>query len=168
MSDSDTATLGESLRRLGELTAALDGVGNEAAREAGSELLRLVLDLHGLALARITAIIAGAENGRVLTEMLTADPYARAALLLHGLHPQEPERRLRDAIGRMNALWRERGFHVGLVGVGGGVARIRIYNQGGGEPAYVLREEIEDALVEAAPDLDDFVFEIDGSGQQAA
>jgi hypothetical protein len=168
MSDGDAPSLGESLSRLGELTDALDTVGSEPAREAASELMRLLLDLHGLALARMTAIMAGAENGRALLGAVIADPYARAALLLHGLHPQAPEARLHEAIDRMNPAWRERGFRAELMGVKGGVARIRIYNDGGGEPAYLLKQEIEDALVDAAPDLDDVVFEVDGSAQQAA
>ncbi len=168
MSEGDAASLGESLRRLEELTAALDHIANEAAREAAGELMRVMLDLHGLALARMTAIVAGAQNGRALIAALIADPYSRAALLLHGLHPQAPEERLGEAIERLSPIWRERGFRIGLLGVEGGVARIRIHNDGGGEPAYLLIQEIEGALVEAAPDLDDLLFEIDGSAQQAA
>jgi hypothetical protein len=168
MSDNDAASLGENLRRLGELTAALDSIGNEPAREAGSNLLRLVLDLHGVALARMAAMIAGADNGRALIEAMIADPYMRAVLLLHGLHPQEPGERLRAAIERLNPAWIERGFRIGLLGVEAGIARVRIHNDGGGEPVYLRQQEIEDALVEAAPDLDDVVFEIDGSAQQAA
>jgi hypothetical protein len=168
MSDQDAAYLTDALQRLGELTAALDRVGNETARDAASELLRLVLDLHGLALARAMAIVAATENGQALTETLIADPYARAALLLHGLHPQGPEERLRAAIAHAAPNWLERGFRVDVLGVKGGIGRIRIFNGGGGEPAYLLQQEIEETLVEAVPDLDDLVFEIDGSAQQAA
>lgn len=168
MNDSDAALLSESLRRLGELTAALETVGNEAAREAVSELLRVTLDLHGLALARMMALVAAAPNGRDVTEALVADPYARAALLLHGLHPQGPEERLRQAVERLNPAWRERGFRVELLGVQRGVARLRLYNEGGGEPAYLRQPEVEESLVDAAPDLDDLVFEVDGSAQQTA
>ncbi|HEX3881071.1 MAG TPA: hypothetical protein VHW66_00285 [Stellaceae bacterium] len=164
----EAGSLEQSLRRLGELTAALDGIGNEAAREAAGELLRLVLDLHGLALARMVATVAAAADGRALVGALAADPSIRAALLLHGLHPETAAERLRAAIERMRPAWGERGFRVELVTVQGAAARLRIHNDGGGEPAYLFQQDAEQVLVEAAPDLDNLVFEVDGSARQAA
>ena len=48
---ADTATLEKALHWLEALTATLNNVSDPNAREAARELLELILDLHGLALA---------------------------------------------------------------------------------------------------------------------
>jgi hypothetical protein len=160
----DTATLEQALLRLGTLTESLDKATAGGAKEVARELLELVLDLHGLALARMISAVAKAENGSELTEQLIADPYIRAALLLHGLHPHDAELRLRQTIERLRPQWDARGFRVDLLGTSSGSARIRLYKNGSGEPADELRREVEEILVDAAPDLDEIVIEIDTAG----
>jgi hypothetical protein len=160
----DATTLEKALRRLEALTATLDTVGDLPAREAARELLELVLDLHGLALARMMSAIAGAENGSALIETLTTDPHISAILLLHGLHPHDAKARLDQAIGRMHAQWAERGFQVDLLSVDASSARIRLYKNGSSEPVDELRREVEDVMSEAAPDLDDILVEIEVAG----
>ena len=158
--------LDKALRRIEELTSVLYQVAEGGGREAARELLEVVLDLHGLGLARIAAIVAAAENGSELTRRVVADPYARAVLLLHGLHPLNAEERLREAIAYMEPQWRERGFMVDLVSAGAVAAHVRIHKNGSGEPAEQLEREVESILVDAAPDLDDIVIEIgDRPGQ---
>jgi hypothetical protein len=158
-----TPTLEDALRRLAELTTALDGIGNGRGKEAAQELLELVLDLHALGLARICAVIGAAENATALTERLVGDPYARAILLLHGLHPKAPEERLREAIERMRPQWDDRGFSVHLLSASSGSARVRVHKNGSGEQVDLLRSEVEGVLVDAAPDLDDFIIEIENA-----
>lgn len=153
--------LEKALRRIEELTSALYQVAEGGGREAARELLEVVLDLHGLGLARIVAILAAAENGSELTRRVVADPYACAVMLLHGLHPLGAEERLREAIALMEPQWGERGFMVDLISAGAVAAHVRIHKNGSGEPAEQLQREVESILVEAAPDLDDIVVEID-------
>jgi hypothetical protein len=160
----DAATLEKALRRLEALTATLDTGADPHARDAARELLELVLDLHGLALARMTAVVAGAENGSALIEALIAEPHICAILLLHGLHPHDAGTRLNRAIERMHPQWAERGFAVHLTSVGTASARIRLYKNGSSESADEFRREVEDVLAEAAPDLDDISVEIEVAG----
>ncbi len=165
---TDTATLEKALHRLETLTATLDHVADPNVREAARELLELVLDLHGLALARITSVTAGAENGPALTEALIADAHVRAILLLHGLHPHDATTRLRQAIERMTSQWDERAFRVDLLSVGAASARVRLYKNGSSEPTDDLRQEVERVLADAAPDLDDIFVELEVAGSAAA
>ena len=48
----------------------------------------LVLDLHGIGLARLLAVIARSDEGETLVARLIDDDHIRAMLLLHGLHPR--------------------------------------------------------------------------------
>ena len=72
--------------RLEELIEALETHPGPAGVTA-RELVALVLELHGLGLARLMAILAPAQGG-ALVERLIQDEHVRAMLLLHGLHPR--------------------------------------------------------------------------------
>lgn len=157
-----TPALERTLRRIEELTSALYQAPNAAGREAARELLEVVLDLHGLGLARISAIVAAAENGSSLTRLLAADPYARAVMLLHGLHPLSIEERLNEAIAGKRAQWSERGVEVQLLRAGQTGAQVRVHANGSGSAAECARE-VESVLIDAAPDLDDLVVEFDAA-----
>ena len=113
-----------------------------------------------MGLARIIAIVAGAPGGAALLDRLAEDPQARAILLLHGLHPQEAEARVRAALDRLRPDWALRGIGVLLREVKGGAARLSATAGGSGRvDAAALRAEIEAVIVEAAPDLDDILIE---------
>ncbi len=160
MDDSDRSELEGSLRRVEGLIAALDRIPDPATREPARELLELVLELHTLGLARIIAIAAAAPGGASLLDRLAEDPQARAILLLHGLHPQEAEARIRPALDRLRPDWALRGIGVRVREVGGGGARLfATVGANGPVDSAALRSEIESAIVEAAPDLDDIVIE---------
>lgn len=161
MSDDERPGLEEALSRIDALASALDRVADASAREAARELLELVLDLHGLALARALAIVASAENGRALVERLAQDEQVRAALLLHGLHPEPIEERVRRVVERLQPELGVLGFRVRVVAVGASMVRLRVDGAHGPEVsrAIGLRQQIEAAIVEEAPDLDEIVIE---------
>jgi hypothetical protein len=170
MDDCDRSELEASLRRVEALIAALGRIPDPAVREPARELLELVLELHTLGLARITAMVAGAEpGGAAPLDRLAEDPQVRAILLLHGLHPQEAETRIRAALDRLRPDWAMRGIGVRLREVAGGTARLfATAGANGSVDAAALRTEIEAAIVEAAPDLDNIVIEGLGEPQFAA
>lgn len=161
MSDADGRRLDASLRRIEALIAALDDLPDPDAREPARELLEQVLDLHALALARMAATIAAAEGGPALLARLAGDDQVRAVLLLHGLHPETVEARVRGAVERLRPDLGARGIRVDLVKVGSAAARLRLHVDGrtGALSAEALRQEIEDAVVGAAPELEEIVIE---------
>ena len=168
--DTETSALGQCLRRLESLIESLDRVQDANARSAARALLETALDLHGLALARILTICQGFENGDDVIRSLIDDEYVAAIALLHGLHPQEAEARLRRKIATMRPHWGVRGFRVDLISVDRTSARVRVdfadddarQNEGG----LKLKRELEDLFAEAAPDLDSVV--IDGLDEASA
>lgn len=154
-------TLEQTLARLDALTGALEMVGDAKAREAARELLALLLDLHGRAFERLHAIIAESRDGAALVDRIVEDRNISAILLLHGLHPKSVEARLREVIARMREQWSAHGLSVELVSAGQAFAIVQLRGNGRAEPSERLRLEIENALTDAAPDLDDILIEMD-------
>jgi hypothetical protein len=157
----ETETLEQSLARLEKLMATLESIADATGREAARELLALVLDLHARSLARLSALIAASDDGAAIFEKIVEDRELRAILLLHGLHPHSVERRLQEVIARMQPQWRVRGLHVSLMSAGKAFAMVQLQRNGVAEPTDQLRLEIENALTDAAPDLDDILIEMD-------
>ncbi len=157
----------ESLRRIEALIAALDSGGDPEARELARCLLQVVLDLHGLALARVAAIVAAMPDGTALLARLADDPHVRAVLLLHGLHPEEPAERVARAVARLNQEFADTGTRVTVLGVDGTSARLVVQRRGPGDPSS-LRQQVEAAVIEAAPELEELVIEgLDPVGGEA-
>ncbi|MEF3366653.1 nitrogen fixation protein NifU [Methylocystis sp. 9N] len=157
----DDAALEQSLIRLEALTADLNDIADSKGREAARALLEVVLDVHRLSLERLNAIIAARAEGPTLIEQLAKDPHVRAIWLLHGLHPRSAGERLCEAIARMQPQWSASGLRVDLVSAGPTSAIVQLQRNGRAEPPDQLRLEIENILVDAAPDLDDILIELD-------
>ena len=154
MSRPDKQVLQDSLHRLEALIAGLAALPDPVSREPAREALELVLDLHGLALTKIVAGIA-ADGGSALLARLAEDPHIGAMLLLHGAHPEATETRVRRALEQLRPRLEEhqaRVISVRLVR-----ASLRLLLSGGA--ASTLRQEIEDAIVDAAPELEDILLE---------
>lgn len=162
-------TVEQSVRRIEELVTALDALPDPAAREPARALLEAVLELHGLALARIGAIVAAADGGVALLERLAADEPVQAVLLLHGLHPEPIEARVGKAIEALQPQFATRGLGLKLIESHAGLARVRvrwISQTPSPDVADQSRAEIEAAIFEAAPDLE--ALEIEGLDEAVA
>ncbi len=147
---ADADDVAESLRRLELLIAALDALPDARAKEPARALLELVLDLHGLALARVAAI-ATRHGGPELLGKLAEDETIRAMLLLHGLHPEEAPVRIVKALATLPVP-------VELVHADASRARLRVCLSRHADPAG-LRATIEAVVVEAAPELDEIIID---------
>jgi hypothetical protein len=161
MPDRDRARLDSSLRRIDVLIEAIEAAPESSAREPARELIEIVLDLHALALARIMAAAAACEDRRLLST-LAEDAQIKAMLLLHGLHPEEAETRVRRALDRLRPQLGVQGVGIqgGRVAVEAGRLVVHVFAQAGGdgEQRRAWRREIEQALLDAAPDLEEIVI----------
>jgi hypothetical protein len=107
------------------------------------------MELYGAGLRRVIEILRDA-NGADFIGRLSKDKLIGSLLLLHELHPEDAEARVRAALHRL-----ERGLEshrLVLTGIGDGLARIRVEGNGKGAPP-ALAEAIERAVAECAPDL---------------
>lgn len=143
-----------SLCRIEELVQGLERVKDPAARAAARQLFEAILDLHGLALARITARLAAEPIGQALYQEIGDDEQVKAVLLLYGLHPDSAEDRIRAIIPALERQW-DVSIHLSIVA--DGVARVTL-DPGPMEFDRACRE-VGAALIDAAPDLDDIAID---------
>jgi Fe-S cluster biogenesis protein NfuA/nitrite reductase/ring-hydroxylating ferredoxin subunit len=96
------------------------------------------------------------------------DELVEHLLLLHGLHPVDPETRVRGALEEVRPYLESHGGDVELLGVVDGVARVRLSGSCEGCPSstMTLKLAIEDAIHKAAPDVES--VEADGAAAPAA
>jgi hypothetical protein len=154
MSKTDKQALTASLRRLEALIANLDALPDPAAREPAREALDLLLELHGLALVKLVAGIAASGDVALLTR-LAEDPYIGAMLLLHGAHPQDADARVRQVLGDLAPRLEAHGARI--ISVRLIRSSLRLLLSGAADAA--LRQEIEEIVIDAAPELDEIIFE---------
>jgi hypothetical protein len=163
MSAGDEQRLDRSLRRIEELIGVLEADPEAAASVSARELVSLILDLHSIGLAKLTAILTNEDGGASTIARLVEDDQVRAMLLLHGLHPDDLETRVHRAIERLRPHLGVHGFRVEILEIARGVVRLRL-NASAGVAAkasmlLTLPSEIEDVIVEAAPDVDEVIIE---------
>lgn len=163
MSGEEKREAEAALRRLEQLIERLDQLKDPAARESARELVELVLDLHGVGLARLMSVVAGADDAETLLARLAEDDKVRPLLLLHGLHPDDVETRVRRAVERLKPQLGVYGLRLDVVEIAKGTARLKVSPGNGAPPKatllFTLPSEIEDAIVEAAPDIDKVIVD---------
>ncbi|QBR70095.1 hypothetical protein CU048_01035 [Beijerinckiaceae bacterium] len=157
MSSKDRARLDRSLQRIDALLSALETSPYPATREPARELIEIVLDMHALALARIMAAASNSDD-RTLLPSLAEDPQIKAVLVLHGLHPEELDMRVRKAVNHLRAELGVQGLRIELADLTSATVRLRVHGDNLETKRSCLRE-IEQTLMEAAPDLESIVIE---------
>ena len=157
MNLEDRERIEDALRRIDELVTGLSHIADPAAQSAARELVQAILDVHGIALARIMATIADVEEGRAVLDRLAQDEQVKAVLLLYGLHPDEPETRVRQALAAMESRLAGSGASVKLGRITANAVSLRVF--GVAARTAALRREIEEAIADAAPDVDEVVIE---------
>jgi len=110
-------------------------------RETAEELVRELMDLYGTGLARVVAIVR--DHDAQLLGRIAADDHVRSLLLLHDLHPDDTDTRIRRALDGLP--------DVEFLGTGDGVARLRLTAGGCGSAA--LARIAEQAVLAAAPEV---------------
>ena len=144
---------GEKVEAL--LAELLSQAGPQVASTA-EELVGCLVELYGAGLAEIVRVLGeDAEGGPRLLDRLVADPLVESLLLIHDLHPLDPDARINRAL---EAVRSRLGSHAGVIEYLGiddaGVVHLRL-EQGGhgcGSSAGTIQAAIEKAVTEAAPE----------------
>ncbi|MFF7356059.1 MULTISPECIES: NifU family protein [Streptomyces] len=136
------------LARLDEVLAGLEATPGPAL-----EAVRLLTEVYGEALARVLD-----HADEPLRERLADDELAGHLLVLHGIHPEPPERRAARAVEKLRPAVRERGGDLAWAGVDGQVARVRLSAGGGcgsgcGGGSSDVAEAVRAAVLAVAPEL---------------
>jgi len=130
-------------QKIEDLVLRIGSIADSESREAAQQLMEAVLELQGSALERVMEIASADSPG--IVRRLAADDLVSALLILHGLHPDDLETRVRRALGKWHGS-------AELMGEFEGVVRVRLSGGGCG-----VKEAVEAALREAAPDAAEIV-----------
>ena len=142
--------------RLESLVQEIDALPPGRARDSAVEIVRELMDLHGSGLERMLELIHdSSQGGQPLIDRLAEDPAVSGLLLLHDLHPAPLEERVNQALASVRPYLGTHGGNVELLGLSDGVAHLRLEGSchGCASSAVTLKLAIEQALNEAAPDL---------------
>jgi Fe-S cluster biogenesis protein NfuA len=147
--------------RIDKLVGRLDGCGDPEIRAVALELVQSVVELHGAAIERMLESISQTTAGeRALDEAIKNDLIA-SVLLLHGLHPDPIETRVLQALDKVRPYLHSHGGDVEFVSANAGVVHIKLLGSCGNCPSssITLKNAVEDALYEAAPDIVELIAE---------
>jgi Fe-S cluster biogenesis protein NfuA/nitrite reductase/ring-hydroxylating ferredoxin subunit len=152
----DDQGLQERAARMETLLGEIESLQDPNARTKAAELVQVLLELYGEGLARMMEVVAEGEERERIFEALAGDELVSHLLLLHGLHPLDVETRVIRALEEVRPYLQSHGGNVELLGIEGGVARVRMQGSCDGCPssAVTLKLAIEEAVQKAAPDLE--------------
>jgi Fe-S cluster biogenesis protein NfuA len=160
MAGRDARKAGE---RIEELLAELGSQAGPQVAATAEELVSCLVELYGAGLASIVRIIGSEPAGQALMERLAGDPLVESLLLLHDLHPLPVADRVQRAIDRVMP---QLGAHAGTAEFAGldetGAVRIRLELTDHGRQAHAgaVREALEQAVADAAPEASGVRFDL--------
>jgi Fe-S cluster biogenesis protein NfuA/nitrite reductase/ring-hydroxylating ferredoxin subunit len=152
----DDQGLRERVARMEMLLGEIEALEDPNARSKAAEVVQVLLELYGEGLARMMDTIAEGEEREKTFDAFAGDELISHLLLLHGLHPLDVETRVVRALEEVRPYLQSHGGNVELLGVEGGVARLRMQGSCSGCPSstMTLKLAIEEAIQKAAPDLE--------------
>jgi len=153
---SDSKELRQQLQRVADLVREIEEIVDPKARAAARELVQIVTEVHGAALERILErIFQTGDRGQQVIDELGADPLVSNVLVLHGLHPDDLETRVRKALHHIAPDLRAHGIDVELISVADATIRLnaKVGPHACASTSATARRTLEDAILEAAPDV---------------
>ena len=144
----------DDLKQIEQLLRELEAVANPSVRARTVDLMRLVMEMHSMAIGRMLEMISrtGAAGEDIL-DRFTRDEMAAGLLLLYDLHPVDLETRVKQALDKVRPLLKSHGGDVELLGLEAGFLRLRLQGSCHGCPssAMTLKNAIESALMKRPP-----------------
>lgn len=141
--------------RIEMLLQEVDAFPDSQARVTTGELVQELLDMYGEGLARLLELVAREQkSGQVLIDVFAQDELLASLFVLHGLHPLGIEARITRALDDIRPTLKSHGSGVELVSIEDGVVRLRLTGNCHGCSSSMLKQMVEEAITNAAPDLD--------------
>jgi Fe-S cluster biogenesis protein NfuA len=164
----ENAEFQQHAQKVEQLVQRVTALSDEGARSTALELMQGLMDLHGSAITRIVEILADSgESGHSSLEKLGRDPLVCGLLVLYGVHPVPFETRVADALDRIAPKLRKQSGSAELLGIGETSVRIAVQGSGTGchSSPDALKEMVEQAIREIAPEVTELVIETPASVQ---
>jgi inorganic triphosphatase YgiF len=142
------------LSQFDELLGRLERTGGPTAA-AALDGIAILAQLYGEALARILCRVSTRTR-----QQLADDELVGHLMLLHGLHPEPTEARIRAALADVAAELGERG-DAELEALSSELARVRVTSTGCGSQAGQLSDAVRQIVLAAAPELREVEVTVD-------
>jgi Fe-S cluster biogenesis protein NfuA len=159
---ADTKDFREDMQRIGQLVQQIESIADPSLRASTKNLVQAIMDLHGAALEKALDIVASAgEQGLSLIQQMGRDPLVGSVLLLYGLHPDDIDTRVANAVDQIRPKLRKQGCEVELLSAEGGAIHLRVETGSHtcSSTAKTVLASLEGAIYDAAPDLTSLVIE---------
>src|SRR5690242_18329731 len=143
--------------RIDALVQEVSEFADPRARATAQELIQTLLEVYGEGLARLLEITADSQAaGLELIDTFASDDLLSSLFLLHGLHPVDIETRVMLALDGVRPYLKSHGGNVQFVKVENNIAHLRLEGSchGCSGSTNTLKLAIEEAIAQAAPDLD--------------
>jgi Fe-S cluster biogenesis protein NfuA len=142
-------------QRIEKLATRLENAGDPETRAAALDLVQSVVELHGAALARLIDSLSQTPQGEAALGEALNDDLIASMLLLHGLHPDDIQTRVLRGIEKVRPYLQSHGGDVELASIRDGIVHLVLRGSCGSCPSssLTLKNAVEDALFEAAPDI---------------
>lgn len=150
------------LQSIEQLLDSIDSAADPNLRANVRDLVQLIMNLHGEGLARMLELIRATDDGGAsIVPRLGRDELVGSLLILYGLHPVDLETRAGEAVDKARSRLRHWDADVELLELQDGALRLRLRanGHGCGSSPQALREIVEDAVYQSAPDIAGLVIE---------
>ncbi len=145
------------------IVRSFEGASDPVLRANAKELVEALMALHGACLERMLEVVGKTgQAGKSIIETFGGDDVVKSVLLLYGLHPVDLQTRVLDALEKTRPYLRKNGGNVTFVGIDdAGVVTLRMEGKsdGCGSSAASLKQSVEQAIHDAAPDITGIVME---------
>jgi Fe-S cluster biogenesis protein NfuA len=147
--------------RVEKLAARLETANDPETRAVALELVQQVVELHGAALEKLIERCVATPEGERALENALRDDLVASVFLLHSLHPDDLHTRVLRGIEAVRPYLQSHGGDCELAGIDGGIVRLRLHGSCGSCPSssVTLRNAVEEALYQVAPDIKEIVAE---------
>jgi Fe-S cluster biogenesis protein NfuA len=152
----ETSDFQAELQHLDALLQELERWADPQAQSRVREIVQAILRMHSAGLEHLLGHLESAgEPGRTVLATCTRDPLVEGMLLLHGLHPQDVEARVREALEEVRPALRAHGGNVELVEISEDVVRLRLQGNCHSCPSssVTMQQTIEQAILGKAPEV---------------
>ncbi len=150
------------LQAIEQLLGTIEAVADPNLRATVQELVQLIMNLHGEGLERTLELIRATEDGGAnIVSRLGRDELVGSLLILYSLHPLDLETRVAQAMEKARSRLRAYDGELELLSIEDGAVRLRLHanGHGCGSTPQALREMVEEAVYQTAPDVTSLAIE---------
>ncbi len=154
MAQFDKKDVQQRLQKIEQLVHTIEASADPHVRSSAVELMQSLMELHGAGIERMMEIAFDCGGEEIIDRFADNDLTA-SLLLLYGLHPLDLETRVMQALDKVRPYLQSHGGNVGLLGVTDGLVQLKLQGSCSGcsSSAATLKQTIEEAIYEAAPDV---------------